>query len=418
MELELGLKISRNVDDLTTANLVIAKDRAGPAFVSRETDTMFILTAHLKGYKREYIKIEINEDGTQIAINGEKPVQETVMVGWKVYKNEIEMRGFKKVFKIPDGVNLDKIKARFKEEESTLTISMPKLVKGISGIRVEEVEEVEAARASPESSRVTESEILQQEEYRKPGIEEIKESDQDDEKKPGGPEIVRDKEFGELGTEKVEQGGPMAAHPEESSGLEVHATKKENQEAEKEKPSDSTKPVIDQVIQEKEIPSAPLLVEEAHEERRLEESVESTKSVTNQVIEQKEVPIPPPLVEKARVVKEQTDDEIPQVESEMQGRELEREETPQVIAEPKEDKGEEENDKIETSKMKDQEVHEPQGMEKEKRLGDQANQARQPQEKRSSLCVPIMAGSAFLVTIIVLVIHLSRTKSPPSKKRD
>ncbi|GMP79824.1 hypothetical protein CsSME_00035188 [Camellia sinensis var. sinensis] len=266
MELELGLKISRNVDDLTTANLVIAKDRAGPVFVSRETDTMFILTAHLKGYKREYIKIEINEDGTQIAINGEKPVQETVMVGWKVYKNEIEMRGFKKVFKIPDGVNLDKIKARFKEEESTLTISMPKLVKGISGIRVEEVEEVEAARASPESSRVTESEILQQEEYRKPGIEEIKESDQDDEKKPGGPEIVRDKEFGELGTEKVEQGGPMAAHPEESSGLEVHATKKENQEAEKEKPSDSTKPVIDQVIQEKEIPSAPLLVEEAHEE--------------------------------------------------------------------------------------------------------------------------------------------------------
>ena len=50
MELELGLKITQTRGDLTsTADFRIAKDRAGPVFLSRENDTMFILTAHLKG---------------------------------------------------------------------------------------------------------------------------------------------------------------------------------------------------------------------------------------------------------------------------------------------------------------------------------------------------------------------------------
>jgi hypothetical protein len=50
MEIELGLKITHTRDDLTsTADFRIAKDQAGPIFMSRENDTMFILTAHLKG---------------------------------------------------------------------------------------------------------------------------------------------------------------------------------------------------------------------------------------------------------------------------------------------------------------------------------------------------------------------------------
>ncbi|XP_052189162.1 uncharacterized protein LOC127799289 [Diospyros lotus] len=151
MELELGLKIIRTSDDFSSADLRIAKDRSGPLFVSRESDAMFILTAYLKGYRREWIKIEINEDGSRIVISGEKPVQEMVMVGWMMYKKEMEMRGFKKGFKIPDGVILDDIKARFDEEESTLTVSMPKLVKGIRGEGVEEeVIENEAAENNVE----------------------------------------------------------------------------------------------------------------------------------------------------------------------------------------------------------------------------------------------------------------------------
>lgn len=51
MELEIGLKITHYRDDITShAHLQIAKDRSGPLFLSRETDTMFILIAYLKGY--------------------------------------------------------------------------------------------------------------------------------------------------------------------------------------------------------------------------------------------------------------------------------------------------------------------------------------------------------------------------------
>ena len=56
-----------------------------------------------------------------------------------MHKKEIELRSFRKAFRIPDGVVLDKIKARFNYEESTLTIILPKLVKGIRDVELEEV---------------------------------------------------------------------------------------------------------------------------------------------------------------------------------------------------------------------------------------------------------------------------------------
>lgn len=86
--------------------------------------------------------MDINEDGSLIAISGERQVRETVMVGWKVVKKDTEIKGFKKVFRIPDGVILDKIKAKFNEDEATLTITMPKKNRGlIGGTYMEEVKE-------------------------------------------------------------------------------------------------------------------------------------------------------------------------------------------------------------------------------------------------------------------------------------
>lgn len=72
-------------------------------------------------------------------ISGEKEIQETVIVGWRLHKKEKEIRIFKKAFKIPDGVILDRIRAKFDEDESILTISMPKKEKGIRGVSVEEI---------------------------------------------------------------------------------------------------------------------------------------------------------------------------------------------------------------------------------------------------------------------------------------
>ncbi|PHU20087.1 hypothetical protein BC332_11238 [Capsicum chinense] len=143
MEMEMGLKLTRAADEFSSTEFQFAKDRAGPLFQSTETDKMFILTVHLKGYIQKNIKIDINEEGTIITIRGEKPIQETVLVGWKLIKKDVEIRKFSKAFKIPDGVILDKIKARFDEEKSILTVKMPKKVKGILGTEFVEVKEHE-----------------------------------------------------------------------------------------------------------------------------------------------------------------------------------------------------------------------------------------------------------------------------------
>ncbi|CAB4289223.1 unnamed protein product [Prunus armeniaca] len=58
-----------------------------------------------------------------------------------MYKKEVEIGSFRKVFRIPDGVVLDRIKAKFKERESTLTIVMPKSEKGIREVGIEEVKD-------------------------------------------------------------------------------------------------------------------------------------------------------------------------------------------------------------------------------------------------------------------------------------
>ena len=63
------------------------------------------------------------------------------MSRWMVQKKEVELKGFVRAFQIPSGVVLDKIKAKFNEQESILTILMPKLAKGIRGGGIEEVNE-------------------------------------------------------------------------------------------------------------------------------------------------------------------------------------------------------------------------------------------------------------------------------------
>ncbi|WJX14366.1 hypothetical protein P8452_04644 [Trifolium repens] len=81
MEVELGLKITRTIDDITSiSDFQFAKDRAGPIFLSKEIDSTFTLTALLKGYKKENIDININKDGTKISVSAEKEVQEMQMM--------------------------------------------------------------------------------------------------------------------------------------------------------------------------------------------------------------------------------------------------------------------------------------------------------------------------------------------------
>ncbi|KAL6504478.1 hypothetical protein OROGR_026401 [Orobanche gracilis] len=140
MDFELGHKLNRAAADFI-CNIQNVKDDAGPPFWSAEADAMFVLTAHLKGYKRKNLKIEINKDETLIAISGERHVIETLTVGWNVPKKDTETKRFIKVFRVPDGVILDMIKANYNEGDSSLKITMPKKVRGVRGTNIEEIKE-------------------------------------------------------------------------------------------------------------------------------------------------------------------------------------------------------------------------------------------------------------------------------------
>lgn len=95
------------------------------------------------GYRKEDIDVSINEDGTQIAISGTEPDQETLVSGWIVYKRDEERRGFRRVFQIPEDVVLDQIKSSFDDRRSILIIEMPKRVMGICGDFIREVTDEE-----------------------------------------------------------------------------------------------------------------------------------------------------------------------------------------------------------------------------------------------------------------------------------
>ncbi|XP_019093363.1 PREDICTED: trichohyalin-like, partial [Camelina sativa] len=183
MELELGLKATRTREDVSSSvDFRFSKDPFGPLVLTRETDSRFIIIIHIKGFKKEGIEIDINKEGDRITIEGRKPVEEMVMIRWMAWRQEVEFRVFKKVFRIPDTVVLDEIKARFDDDDATLTITMPKRVKGIPGFNIEEEEE----------ERVDKGEVEEQSTVRE-------ESDAHSEKFE--TEIQRDEEFGEKETQ-------------------------------------------------------------------------------------------------------------------------------------------------------------------------------------------------------------------------
>ncbi|OIT20188.1 PREDICTED: uncharacterized protein LOC109220528 [Nicotiana attenuata] len=326
MEMEMGLKLTRAADEFSSAEFQFAKDRAGSLFQSSETDTTFILSVHLRGYTQKNIKIDINEEGTIIAIRGEKPVQETVMVGWKLVKKDVEIRKFSKAFKIPDGVILDKIKARYDEEKSLLTIKMPKKVKGILGIEFVEVEEDKITRQ---------------------GISE-------------DLSIIADKI-------------PKKVTFKDDSESTKNA--QENQEKEK-------KEIVQNTLEEK-IDLAP------------REQVE--KHVVKDEVTKMEKELMPKI--ESNIKGNDTIQEIREPHSNQVGGD--KNESTSSRDEPKDNQvgGERANGILEDGEIS------------RKREGDNAP------KKSSKICVPIVAGSALILSLVVFVIHFIRTKNQSGKRK-
>ncbi|XP_057468749.1 uncharacterized protein LOC130757955 [Actinidia eriantha] len=271
---------------------------------------MFILTAHLKGYTRENIKVEMTEDKARILVSGKKSVQETVMEGSKVYKQGIAMREFRKAFKIPNEVISDQIKARFNEDDQDLTISVPKKVKGIRGISVEEADKEEVDKRTSKTLQITTYgvEKMEEEEIEPPKIVE------DKEEKPSGKVIPR-------GEKDMEMGGKESERQDNTRGIIKPKEEKNGKE-------------LNQI--------------EASREKKFEDK--------DQAVRGKE--------------------ELPERENEN------------------------ENERESALRNLDEETCEG-----------------ETKKKCKKLCVPVMVGSVFFVSVIVLVIHLLREKNPQRKKK-
>lgn len=291
------------------------------------------------GYEKRNIKIDINEDGNLIAISGKKQVQETVMVGWRVYKNDKETKRFKKVFRIPEGVILDKIKAKFDEDESTLTISMPKKVKGIQGKALEEVKEtVELARGGSANLQINADEQIQKSEGLREGDDENTEARRDEDKVDS---ITQD-------MHSLEQKKPISEDQNEPD------TRREGK-----RPQNEQQKVIGGVKSSQEN-----LVHPAENEMPKDKTGKQI-SATNTTQERAEI---------------RPDD---QQEKQVN------------------------NDQVTGSDSNEEVSDEAKGDDPEKRL-----------EKRFKICTPIVASSAILLSLVVFVYQVIRSKNQSNRRKD
>ncbi|KAL8215605.1 hypothetical protein R6Q57_022442 [Mikania cordata] len=194
MTLKFNTKLMKVADEFADFDVLKPKAQPDPHFDTRQTESMFILTFHLKGYTQANIKVslvEINGDGCGITISGQKPFQEMLMVGGRVVKKDIETRGFQKSFKVPKTVVLDQVNARFNKNESELVIRMPKATKGLIGDRLEELKAEEIRLEPAKVLHVyTNEELLEQETQEVRNDNDSKEDDDyddDDDKKQEAP---------------------------------------------------------------------------------------------------------------------------------------------------------------------------------------------------------------------------------------
>ncbi|KAM5562299.1 hypothetical protein ABKV19_017491 [Rosa sericea] len=348
----MEFKITKNTDDHTSSSdFRIAKDKSGPVFISNETESAYILTAHLEGYRKEHVDIDISEDETQLGIVVEKPVQEKVMSGWSMNKKEGETRGFRKVFRIPDGVVLSRIKAKINEQDSTLRIFMPKAVKGFVGAGVEELKEEEVIVGRPQMTEAASDEVPEKISEKMKMDKNSQAKGKEVDKEEYTKEVVLDDQDLQTNDRRETKGGGMAS--EESEERKIAEIKK-----------------ADRIEKERE-DAKKRIKEKTHGGVKNDKSTEATHQVAkpSQEIEEIEPDSRPPNAN----------------------------EMPKATPEKKEvlDKGE-------SSEMR-----------KGKDVCEKSTPEKKPaaSEKSKLLSTPlIIAGSALLVTIVLLAIHRIRKR--------
>jgi len=365
-----------------------------------------------------------------------------VLIGWIMHKKEVELRSFRKAFRIPDGVVLDKIKARFNDEESTLTIILPKLVKGILDVELEEVKGEEVDKGRGEATQAV-ADKAPEGESREPELKRVEQSDQAlqnkrvVEQKADAAEIVPErvvdttlqKKLESKDQSELEEATPEKAEPPSTTTAATYqetVIKKpklvlpekeiEHQESKKAAPAEKTRseelPGLKEQGKKQETPEAKSTREETLEEHpHGPERNQLTEAVMDQETKPPEVSNQP----SAQADQGHTEEANHVVKTEI-SHESEKLETETNVQEPTIPEPDQEKKLAETPhpayKSRNNEA---QGSKESHGIGNDIKEAatnrKNPVSRRTKLCPPlVVAGSAILVSIVVFVIGWIRAK--------
>ncbi|CAA6667650.1 unnamed protein product [Spirodela intermedia] len=137
MEVEYGVKVARPAQELS--------------YDSLETETAFVLLVHLPGERQDRDRGERGTKGADHQRGGRKSTQEHAITRRVRLRREEEIGRFRKVFSIPEDVDLRGIEAEFDEDEEILLVHLPRTRGAVAGARIEErVQEEKAAEEEEE----------------------------------------------------------------------------------------------------------------------------------------------------------------------------------------------------------------------------------------------------------------------------
>lgn len=369
-------------------------------------------------------------------------------------KQEVELRGFIKVYRIPSGVILDQVKAKFKDEESILTISMPKSAKGISGVGIVEVKEEEVDKERPKNiSQIATTFDLQVPERTGQIIDRVlskKETGANDQAPEEKGEKIKDPKV-----ESMPEMTKTVAHEEflEKEATPIPGRSEEEKMEKKEEPNEvddaekletiqnatdevserEVTPETEDHTAEKATPKTDTeaAIEEPKKEDQPEKDMDTTEHQRKVISELKE------QVQQKQTSNDKVECETPQDLENQEGKNtFQADHVPEQVGEITKEKLQlgvketgtisetdqtQEAEKSEAKHEEGKEVSETNDSSEEGKKKDEVSEGTTQEEKekkkrpggtrRRKLCAPCaIAGSAFLVSLVVIAIHWIRAR--------
>ena len=114
-------------EDFLNTDLMPRTGSTAPAVNVRESETAYTMELAAPGIKKEYCRVNINEDGNLASAIENKCEHKNADKKYHYLRREFSYSNYEQNYTLPDDVERDKISA--KVEDGILTVTMPKTAK-------------------------------------------------------------------------------------------------------------------------------------------------------------------------------------------------------------------------------------------------------------------------------------------------